>query len=165
MSVQELMTELTTECCVDLFDNYGVQLSVADVPRSESVELAGIIGFTNPNLRGAMILGSSTGVLERTQQGDAQRRDWVAELANQLLGRVKNRLVARGVDVEMTTPLSIRGRHLTVGGPEDGMTVLDFSGDLGPVRVWIDLEQTGEIEIRSAEDGEAVAAEGDMMLF
>jgi CheY-specific phosphatase CheX len=167
-SVTNLINELTTQCCIELFAHYGVHVAPASTSdRDAPIELAGIIGFARKDLRGAVILGSSASVLEHShvRYEGAERRDWVAELANQLLGRVKNRLVARGVDIEMTTPLSLRGQHLTVGDLDENMTVLDFRGEHGWVRVWIDLELSGHIEVRPADENGSVAAEGDMMLF
>lgn len=163
-AVFELMRELTKTCSVELFETYGVSVEFCADDREPDVELAGIIGFTRDNMRGAMIVGTTSPVLEKSQAAahNSSRRDWSAELANQLLGRVKNRMVARGVDLQMTTPLALRGKALTVDD-EGQMEVFDFEGPDGNVRVWLDLELSGEVEVRATE--EKIASEGDMMLF
>jgi CheY-specific phosphatase CheX len=163
-AVRQLMRDLTKTCSVELFETYGVSIRAVDELPEVSVELAGIIGFTRQHMRGAMIVGTTSAVLEKSHASahNTSRRDWSAELANQLLGRVKNRMVARGVDVQMTTPLALRGKALTVDD-EGQMEVFDFEGLEGCVRVWLDLELSGKVEVRATE--EKIASEGDMMLF
>lgn len=163
-AVRELMRELTKNCSVELFETYGVSLEFCPDHLDPAIELAGIIGFTRDHMRGAMIVGTTSSVLEKSQAAtrNSSRRDWSAELANQLLGRVKNRMVARGVDLQMTTPLAVRGQALTID-EEGQMEAFDFEGPDGNVRVWLDLELSGEVEVRATE--EKIASEGDMMLF
>lgn len=167
MSIHETVRELARTCCVELFGSYDVELSGCEGSHEATIELAGIIGFTHSALKGAMIVGCSEAILQRSHRAStgASRRDWSAELANQLLGRVKNRLVARGVDVDMTTPIALRGQHLTVDDADDKIKVLSFHSSDGWVRVWIDLEVTGEIALTPEDATVAVATEGEMMLF
>jgi hypothetical protein len=48
--------------------------------------------------------------------------DWARECANQLLGRVKNRLGARGVQMSVSTPTALRGFELKISGRDRALS-------------------------------------------
>jgi CheY-specific phosphatase CheX len=88
-------------------------------------------------------------------------RDWIAELANQLAGRIKNKLLAHGAEVYVNTPVVLRGEHLAPL-PRQELLPLTFSTDGGNVFVWIELETNSDVSLGPP----AVAlAEGETLLF
>src|SRR5688572_5553442 len=68
--------------------------------------LAASVGLGRPQIRGALMVVAAAGFFRATyprelgdeKVGDSHLADWAGELANQLLGRVKNRLCQRGLD-------------------------------------------------------------------
>jgi len=62
-------------------------------------------------IRGTLMLATTRSPIEKLAAG-GPIRDWVAELTNQLAGRIKHKLLARGVDILISTPLILRGEHL-----------------------------------------------------
>lgn len=97
----------------------------------------------------------------------ADMQDWIGELANQLLGRLKNKLRPHGVLFTVATPLCMTGRDLRVdrdGGDDPHFLrfrgpgaplYVQFCATLAPAFVFLD---------RPADVGEQ-PQEGDLMLF
>src|SRR5262245_28335094 len=102
---ETLRTVLLTKAH-ELFVDYGVACetvsSVADATR----ELCGILGFTSPQLSGAIVVCATPDAISSSNPiGDGATRSWVAELTNQLVGRFKNELLSMGVEIVMSIPV------------------------------------------------------------
>lgn len=73
-------------------------------------ECLSIIGLTG-NLRGSLILSIPAALLVASHPTNGtssdEANDWLAELANLLLGRLKAKLLVHGVVIELSTPLTI----------------------------------------------------------
>jgi CheY-specific phosphatase CheX len=81
----------------------GCQVQCAD-----TISIIGLAG----GLRGMLILSVPSNLLRRSYPGgDAPApvdlADWLSELANLLLGRIKCRLLAHSVTIELSTPLIV----------------------------------------------------------
>jgi CheY-specific phosphatase CheX len=103
-----------------LFESIGVRLWRASVPPQASDDIAASIGFAGAELRGALVLISSRRLVHQAlprevadREADEQLADWMGELTNQLLGRVKNRLLRYGVALAMGTPTVVFGNALS----------------------------------------------------
>jgi CheY-specific phosphatase CheX len=102
-----------------LFEAVGAPLEAADGHIGASDDVGASIGFTGPELRGSLVLISTHRFVQKVlpreiEAGDSaeQIADWTGELANQLLGRIKNKLLTYGVTLEMSTPTVIFGLEL-----------------------------------------------------
>jgi hypothetical protein len=74
-------------------------------------DLVAMVTFSGHSAGGTLVLASSPGILRRSMPYDADDtvpmdvlRDWCGELANQVLGRVKDRLVRHGATIYVGTP-------------------------------------------------------------
>jgi hypothetical protein len=136
------IAELAAESCVALWRDYSVELTPAsynpDDP-SEDPMLFGAIGFVGESLRATCLLGTHQRLLQASGRSGNQPRDWVAELSNQLIGRIKMRLLGCGVSVKVTTPLALSGIKLRPL-PRLAPSPLAFTSAFGPVVVWLELE-------------------------
>jgi hypothetical protein len=164
----ETLSKLLSECGRALFDAYGVPASDGErPPRVEGVEVqvAGIIGFTGDAVRGSVMLAMSQHALEASRQSERDRpQDWIAELTNQLVGRLKNRLAAFDCDVVITTPLVIRGER--IAPVMDGESApLVWSLGSGKAYGWIDIEAREDFELIERPGAAVAAAEGDSFMF
>lgn len=108
------------EASLALFDGVGVALGRASQPVKSPDDISASIGFAGPALRGALVLISTRRLVEvalppevRDRHSDEQLADWMGELANQLLGRVKNKLLNYGVSLAMGTPTVVLGNDLS----------------------------------------------------
>src|ERR1041384_341609 len=109
--------QLSIGACVRLFESYGLDMRHVThfAPSASDVLYCGIVGFTGQNIRGGLVLGGSREALGASNPvNTAGVRDWVAELANQLAGRIKSRLLAHDVELHIATPVVLRGEHLAL---------------------------------------------------
>jgi hypothetical protein len=85
-------------CTVELFHHYGLALAPLDkgpAVANGKFDCLGIIGFDAGSVRGRLTVAIPAGVFERRNTGSAQDtlEDWTRELTNQLMGRIKSRLL------------------------------------------------------------------------
>ncbi len=163
---QQQLDQLVAENCLKLFADYQLEIR-AEAPTEELAAepflLCGIIGFTSKYLRGALVLATTREPLERTNPAAASHRDWICELSNQLLGRVKNQLLGRGVEIFPSTPIALRGEHLSPVLQQRLVAEL-FTVDGGVVCVWMDCEFEAGFEFSELAQPNA-APEGEAILF
>lgn len=124
-----------------LFENYSATL---DTPKAgeRTTTLAAIIGYSGRELSGSLCITTVPEVAEKTFGREAPA-DWLGELANQLLGRLKTDLARRGAEVYITTPLVLKGYRLEVcANEEEGIesSLFDYDSSEGPVRVMFQYE-------------------------
>lgn len=124
-----------------LFENYNATL---ETPKADdrSTTLAAIIGYSGRVLSGSLCITTVSSVAQKTFGREAPG-DWLGELANQLLGRLKTDLARRGAEVYLTTPLVLKGYRLEVcANEEEGIEscLFDYDSEEGPVRVMFQYE-------------------------
>jgi len=159
------VADLTASCCVELFAAYGVSLngSPAEFIVSEEVLLSGVIGFVGPELRGTCLLVANRSPIELSSPQKEHTRDWVGELTNQLVGRLKRKFSRFGLEVALTTPVVLSGVHLRPM-PRRELSPRVFSSDSGSIMVWVEVEAEPGFALGPAVS-DAGDAEGDVLMF
>jgi hypothetical protein len=159
---------------VELFHAYGVAL--APSPRSAAPgpltihEVTAAIGFTRgasgrPSHRtGRLLLSMPREVFVLLGADAAAPRDeWARELANQLIGRIKNRLLQFGVTLQIGLPVvsdaDVEARR------ERPATLRVYTGRTVRGGVLVTLEGMPEEAELNYVGPEGVPAEGDVILF
>jgi hypothetical protein len=106
-------------CCQALFSG----LEDREVPPSKAYELCVSIPFQSAGFHGNIVLLTTrafarrslpAGVLERAISEYPYLADWVCEAANQLLGRMKNRLLRVGMVLEIGLASVIGGDQIAL---------------------------------------------------
>jgi hypothetical protein len=164
---QKLLSAVVAESCQQLFDDYGLALErrMVDAQTIGEISFCGVIGFTGPRCRGVLLLAVTEGPLRQSNPTEAPLRSWIAELSNQLLGRIKNRLLRHGLELSASTPIVLHGSHLAPMSRRNFQPVL-FSGGGGYVGTWLDCELLDADSVSIAEsDSDDVLLEGDTVLF
>jgi len=164
------LDDLVFDCCRELFTAYALDvrpLGRHDFPPMDSLALCGVMGFGGKQMRGGLVLVTTREPLELTNpSGSTSQRDWVCELANQLMGRVKNRLLLLGVEILLATPASLSGENLC---PTPGRLRAPqvFAAGSGFVCIWIDCELANGFELPTMppRDIDPPVAEGEALLF
>jgi len=159
------VSDLTASCCTELFAAYGVSLSPssADFIDSEEVLLSGVIGFVGPELRGTCLLVANRSPIELSSPRKDHARDWVGELTNQLVGRLKRKFLGFGLEVVLTTPVVLSGLHLRPI-PRRELTPRVFRTDSGSIMVWVEVEAEPGFEFGPAV-ADQTGEEGDVLMF
>ncbi len=186
-----VLDAVTTIACEEMFARYGVTAKkVADdaEPREPDFFMCAIIGFAGRDLWGTLILAVTEDLSDRSnpllgnpllasalfasppggapgKSGGSLRRDWVGELSNQLLGRVKHELLRHGIEIHSNIPAVLRGQHLAPL-PRVDLVPLKFAVAGGAAAVWLEVDSRPGFTIGSnAADAETGAAAGDALLF
>ena len=174
----QFFEQVASAACEDLFARYGVavrRVSEDAQPVSPDFLVCSVIGFSGREVRGTLVLalteelsgmsnpvaGSNPGAVSN----HVTQRDWVGELSNQLLGRIKIELLRRGVEIYLNLPAVLLGQHLAPL-PRSQLKPLKFTLGHGAAAVWIELEARPgfKIEDGKADDDQGPAA-GDALLF
>jgi hypothetical protein len=142
VSTNTLLTNMAAEAWIELMADYGVALSVAAKgweAHAEDAKLFGVIGFGGRGVRATCLIGAERGLVDASCRARGRSRDWIAELANQLVGRMKMKLLGHGVSVTMTTPLALSGVRVTPL-PRFGEDPVGFASAQGGALLWLEIE-------------------------
>ncbi len=165
LETQKLVESLAEEACLSLFEAYGVHLEPASAETSSGDRtLTGIIGFTGRGITGMCLVAATEEPLNASNPTQGALRDWVAELSNQLAGRLKHKLLTQGVEVYITTPIVLRATRIEPL-PRNKLEPRGFRALGGTVALWVEVETSPEFEIIPPSADEAPAAEGETLLF
>ncbi len=149
MELTRFLTDTTARCTVDLFATgaLAVALTTSAPPAAGFI---GTVGFVGDDARGALWWEISRETARGMSGFDEELlvRNWVGEMANQLLGRVKSQSLARGVAFRLGTPVVIAGTCLEIAGAVPNHIVLTFLGEHGPLRVSLELVAAPTLKLR-----------------
>lgn len=163
----EVIERCVNEACLAMFQDYALPLVRVKEGSLKGAELlfCGVVGFTGDQMRGTLLLATSQEPLGRTSPtSDSSLREWIAELSNQLLGRVKNRLIPHGVELHLSTPIVLRGQHIAPVSRAE-LVPFAFSCDGGYVCVWFDAELAAGVDLTKVTETEGLVVEGSTTLF
>jgi hypothetical protein len=155
---------------VGLFHSLGVAL--APMPRKlqgtlgSTLDWAGLVDFEAPCMRGSLALSVPVEICKTLQFGAIQPHntsDLLRELTNQLLGRIKNRLVHFGVTLRTGLPSIVDRPTLVRRTATAGMTLYPFRALRGEIAVTLhgSIEESALVYSSTME----TPNEGDIILF
>jgi hypothetical protein len=155
---------LAAEAGVELFRAYGVELALAPEGwvETDDLLLSGVMGFVEEHLSGTCVLAAPKDALMATAPEGARPRDWVGELTNQLVGRLKAKLMGLGLTVAVSTPVVLAGLKLSPL-PRGDASPSVYASPSGRVLVWLEVEVDPAFVWGTPE--ESLAAEGDLLVF
>jgi hypothetical protein len=160
--------DLVFDCCQELFSAYALAVEPRgreEFPSASALAVCGVMGFGGKQIRGALVMAATREPLEKTNpSGVTSQRDWVCELANQLMGRVKNRLLSLDIEILLATPAGLSGDNLSPGKVRAPQV---FAANGGFVCVWLDCEMAPGFELPSNPPRavEPPVREGETLLF
>lgn len=164
----EVMERAVSDSCMELFQDYSLPLNRVTEGELVDAELlfCGVVGFTGEQVRGTLLLATSKEPLGRTTPGggESSLREWIAELSNQLLGRIKNKLLVHGATLHLSTPVVLRGIQIAPVSRAE-LVPFAFACDGGYVCVWFDAEVSDGVDLTQTVDTEGVVAEGSTTFF
>jgi len=151
-----------------LFSAYDVQLEPAnshDYEHAGDLNLISVIGFGGNQIRGSLVLGATAEPIALSMPHGASARDWIGELANQLLGRVKTQLMRRGIEFHAVPPAVVSGEHLKPVVSRATFKPILFATPHGVVCLWVELQVTGDVKLDVSLLESEIPDEGDVLLF
>jgi hypothetical protein len=134
----------------EVLREYGVDVGALspedEAPALQAEDLVAVLTFSGPDVRGSLALGASPGVLARSlpqpdlAATEAVLMDWAGELANQMLGRVKDRLAHHGGTLLVDTPWTGTAIDLGAGLLDPSRTVgAPLVGKDGHAFAWFEV--------------------------
>jgi hypothetical protein len=152
LTTSSLLIDMAAASWIELMAAYGVELTAAAwgwQARDEEEKLFGVIGFSGKGIRATCLIGAEQRLVEASCRSRGRARDWISELANQLVGRLKMKLVSHGVSVTMTTPLALSGVRVTPL-PRFGLEPVAFNSAHGAALLWLELETDEQFALSPA---------------
>jgi chemotaxis phosphatase CheX-like protein len=107
-----LLDDLLRDCCRELMTDYGLT-DAHDAGDASGSSLVAAIDFSGKDLRGTVVFRATPSVIQETfraagGQGKplelSEAADWMCELVNQLVGRIKNKLRPYRVSFTVNVP-------------------------------------------------------------
>ncbi len=128
-------------------------------------DLSAIVGFCDEFFRGSVALSSTNRIVEsQFHVSSADAPDWLGEMCNQLVGRLKNKLSVFGLQPKLSTPTSVSGRLLKVCSLVGDACAVRIHWDGGDFTAQMALELDDELVLVAREELEPMT-EGSMHLF
>jgi len=177
MAREEYLKGSLRQSVVEFFRDYGVEVqssdSVLPEPPTGELEMGSLVGFrSRDDVRGGLAFVAPATLIARmlpvpkSDREEIQLRDWSAEIANQLVGRLKNKLSARSIDFDVGTPVCFRGTSIRLSFlPEANGMALFFSTDSEGVRVYLDCEIVRDDQGLEPDAVVRLVPEGDVIIF
>jgi len=164
----DVLSGVVSDCVYKVFEAYDTDLEEA--PKEDpGHEVVAVIGYAADEVRGGMALGISKKLAEMTMPTpDTPLYDWAGELANQILGRVRNKMLAYQIDVQISTPVVLHGLGVQVAPPgHTGVKIASYrhkdTQDIVQVLLEARFEEGFSLPEPVEEDG--AVDEGEMLLF
>ena len=172
MTNRDIIDSIVTSCARELFALHDTELTAAEEVH-EPHDYVTVIGFYGASMRGALGLGVDRRIVVRMleqQYADASHfpvgaEDFVAETANQLLGRVKNRLLGYGVEFGIALPMVLRGVEVHLAKSTSEVWPYRFASSEGSITVWFDARMEPSLALKAVEGGGDIAREGELTMF
>lgn len=164
----EILNRTYRESAQELLRHYDIDATSTDVQGSP-IELVAAIGFGAEGIAGALALCTTSRCAQylASAVGSEQEHDWLGELSNQLLGKIKMRLHKHGVTFSIGVPVLLAGEQITVARNIDlsRSTIVSFQTPQGMLEVWFDFKAAPSIELSPEPAQEKSPAEGELLFF
>lgn len=149
-----------------ILDNNGIAITHEANPAARYDAVA-VIGFSGNGFGGALGFAAESVMIEAAYgESDTRLSDsWLGEVANQLLGRVKNALLGYGVEIRLAIPMVLHGLDLKVRDGDDPIKQFPCVSEHGGACVWIDANWNIHQLVHPADAAEQPQGEGELMLF
>jgi CheY-specific phosphatase CheX len=163
-----LITGYLERSSIDLFHDVGAEFRV--ITETDWLpDIAAIIGFAGDSVAGSLALGTSHECLTTLAKlsNTQMYQDWLGELSNQLLGRVKRKLSCHGASFDLGTPIVVMGERLRLTRSTARCSALSSNLDSqnGHVVVWFEFEFRNDFELSEQPEADGSLTEGEALLF
>jgi hypothetical protein len=175
-STEERLNEILAVCLTELVRDLGVKPTwlLGGPPENAPGDiLAAFVGFGSDDVRGSFTLLGQPCVFSRLHpvpaQGDKRDlADWARELANQAVGRFKNRVLGYGLNIAIGSPQSMVAEQVRMRKTEkDLRTPLIIGIEDMTLECWLELDVRSGFTLADKPGCPtgAVLSEGSVVLF
>ena len=170
-----ILDSIISESTLSLFSEYGIEIfPIASIPASHEHTFATSIGFANPILPGILAMTMDRDLVVQSRPAELRAKppsekdldDWVGELCNQLLGRIKNQLLPHSIALRANLPSTARGHSLrrALLGASISLRMSFLTGS-SSVCVYFDAKTPKSLDLKTLPAKSGTATEGQLILF
>ena len=173
-----IVVDLHAKACGELFEVYGLARHLSReqgaCDEANRATYASILGATGEGIRLSSIVSMDARLLASTHPSGAacvperDVQDWCREINNQLMGRVKNKLLRVGCEVVTGLPVLVAGTDVTaIAIPDLDHRQYFFSSKLGSMTFTLEMlfGPSFELDAEQVADADEVCREGALALF
>jgi len=168
-----ILDELLRDCCLELMHDYGLPALQADIdPEAATGVAVAAIDFSGRDVRGTIGLRMTSNVVLQSyrcalgrdiEMDSAEATDWSCELANQLVGRLKNKLRQYQVSFNVNSPRLLQ--IFPVAELERAMRRRFVCDNGGKFAGYLDVMIAPGFSFVPTAPDAPLAYEGDLVLF
>jgi hypothetical protein len=174
----QILNDLYVQACGSLLSAYGLTVDIHEWSGGKSPHKKSYISLLSATGEGISLssmlkidrdLVVSIHPLGRGEVTQGDLKDWTRELNNQLVGRLKNKLLGYGHAVTIGLPILIRGTDVSpIAASDSEVREYSMQSAQGQIILTLATLINPEIELLELEcpmDGEPVLLEGAIALF
>jgi hypothetical protein len=175
LSIGQVVSSTLIACTRELFSSYEVELTQANslIPQAEPGQLVATIAYSGDHIRGSLGVALDNELLRFVTEKTGAPLDHdaivdvLAENANQLLGRLKNRLRHHAITLAVSLPKVRRGAPPPRADDTPDVWRHRFSTPKGGLTVWLDAQPAEGVTFAEpvAEITGEGLLEGELVLF
>lgn len=174
-----ILDSIITECIQEMtgstagMESYKIAIVAMGSQSEVEASVASVIGFSGEMIKGSLAISSEKSLLDKSHPNhamgmpvaDADLSDWSGEIANQILGRIKNKVSKVGATFSMATPTNMVGKRMQITTPKDGGSLqITVDGPFGQMTIFF-LATLDPALVLDGSKAAETAKEGEAILF
>lgn len=166
-TTKEIFAEKFQMAIVDLIECYLDETPFVTTTSiyDDRLNVSAIVGLCDDQFRASIVLiANSEMVVEQFGVTEACAPDWLGELCNQLVGRLKNKVAVFGLQPMLSTPTTLVGKVLKVSSRATDACVCQITWSHGGFVAQMSLEFDEELRLTENKELSSMA-EGSLELF
>ncbi len=167
--------EMLVDACAELFGQFGLSVKRSGKPAT-NVRICSLISGTGEGLKINAFIQPDMEVLtyghpsKKADVSQAEAEDWCCEFNNQLMGRLKNKLLERGCTISLGLPSLMVGEGIGNAKSQEAISLTQhFETDFGGVDLTSFLRLDPEFVLfdvcASSMAAQGIMREGEVSLF
>jgi hypothetical protein len=175
-STEERLNEILAVCLTELVRDLGAKATLLPGRAPEvgvGEILAAFVGFGSDDVRGSFTLLGQPRVFARlhpipAEGANRDLADWARELANQAVGRFKNRVLAYGLSIAVGSPQSMVAEQVRVTKTQKQIrTPIVMGIEDMRFETWLELDVRSGFTLadKPGSPSESALSEGSIVLF
>lgn len=169
------INDLLVQSCTDLLKQFDLNGEVVDELPSDS-QICSLISANGDGIRMVSFFQPDSDLILRvhpsteTEITQDELEDWCCEFSNQLIGRLKTKLLTRGCNVSIGLPSLLVGEKISASKSQEAVTTkFCISTQFGNLTLTSFIRLDPEFELADENDvsqsGAGVMLEGEVSLF
>lgn len=172
--IPDRLQAIVVQSTKDFFLANGISHVNSSTANPPAYQWSGVIGFTGSQITGSLVVACQDGLLNATHPNLSMGMpvakddlvDWLGEITNQILGRIKNLSLEYGVGFSLASPSVVKGESLAI--PKQGKTAicsLTFDTGEHQFSIFFAAQIDPNFNFDTAVKSIKTVAEGESMLF